>query len=579
MNILIFLLIGVGFFIIASHFYGGALERFLGVDEKRPTPAVAINDGRDYVPTKTHVLFAHHFSAIAGAGPILGPTMALLYGFVPAWLWIILGGVFIGAVHDFTALFVSMREQGKSMAEIARKTLGQKGFILFIFFTLVMVLLVTSAFLSATAISLTSKWPIEKLGLSPDQTLLRVVPGPKGESLGVIGGIASTSVIVITLFSPILGYLIYRKGMRVGIAYPLAAAVCIGSVILGVYEPVVLKPEIWMVILSIYVLFAAGVPVWVILQPRDFINVQILYAGVIGMALALLVSGASGLRISIPAFNVQEGVRTLGYLWPMLFITIACGAVSGFHALVATGTTTKQIRSERDARRIGYNAMLLESTLSLCVILALGSSLLFSDYRDIVWPADPAVKSNPILAFSLAIGSLLRSSFSIPPAFGAIFGILLVEGFVITTLDAAVRINRYLFEELWNIVFKGRIPALLRHYWFNSGLAVILMFILAFFNAFSTLWPIFGTGNQLLAALSLIAISVWLTNAGKSAVFTLLPAIFMVVTTMASLVILFQAYLEKGMRMLMTADVVLLVMSLGVVAIAVRTYILRKGTK
>jgi len=579
MNILIFLLIGVGLFIIASHFYGGALERFLGVDEKRPTPAVRINDGRDYVPTKTHVLFAHHFSAIAGAGPILGPTMALLYGFVPAWLWIILGGVFIGAVHDFTALFVSMREQGKSMAEIARKTLGQKGFILFIFFTLVMVLLVTSAFLSATAVSLTSKWPIEKLGLNPDQTLLRVVPGPKGESLGCIGGIASTSVVVITLFSPILGYLIYRKGMRVGIAYPLAAIVCIGSVILGVYEPVVLKPEIWMVILSIYVLFAAGMPVWMILQPRDFINVQILYAGVIGMALALLVSGASGLRVTVPAFNVQEGVKTLGYLWPMLFITVACGAVSGFHALVATGTTTKQIRSERDARRIGYNAMLLESTLSLCVLLALGSSLLFSDYKDIVWPIDPAVKSNPILAFSLAIGSLLKSSFSIPPALGAIFGILLVEGFVITTLDAAVRINRYLFEELWNIVFKGRVPRILRHYWFNSGLAVILMFILAFFNAFSTLWPIFGTGNQLLAALSLIAISVWLTNAGKSAVFTMLPAIFMVVTTMASLVILFQSYLEKGMSMLLTADVVLLVMSLGVVIIAVRTYLLRKKAK
>jgi carbon starvation protein len=206
----------------------------------------------------------------------------------------------------------------------------------------------------------------------------------------------------------------------------------------------------------------------------------------------------------------------------MLFITVACGAVSGFHALVATGTTTKQISSERDAKRIGYNAMLLESTLSLCVILALGSSLLFSDYKDIVWPTDPAVKSNPILAFSLAIGSLLQKSFSIPTALGAIFGILLVEGFVITTLDAAVRINRYLFEELWNIVFKGKIPALLRHYWFNSGLAVILMFILAFFNAFSTLWPIFGTGNQLLAALSLIAISVWLTNAGKSSLMNLL---------------------------------------------------------
>ncbi|MBC7361160.1 MAG: carbon starvation protein A [Candidatus Aminicenantes bacterium] len=576
MNVLILLFIAIILFLFAARYYAGYIAKELGEDPNNPTPAVKLNDGRDYVPTKNYIVFAHHFSAIAGAGPILGPTMALLYGYVPAWLWIVFGGIFIGAVHDFTALFVSMREGGRSMAEVARRTLGKTGFNLFIGFTIVMIVLVTSSFLNATSISLTSLWPLAKIGVKEGETFLKTVV-VDGVVMGRIGGIASMSVIVITLFSPVLGWLLYKKRMKTTYAYLIAFSIGVISIILGIHYPVTLSPKIWMIIISIYVLIAAGVPVWVILQPRDFINVQILYGGIILLVLSVLNTGFHGLKVSIPAFNLKEGVQYLGLIWPMMFCTIACGAISGFHGLVAGGTTCKQLPSEKDARRVGYNAMLLESVLAICVVLAVGAALSFNDYKSIVWPTDPSIKSNPILGFSLAAGHLFNLGLGIPVALGTIFGILLVEGFVVTTLDAAVRLNRYLFEELWSIVFKNP-PRFLQNYWVNSGIAVLLMWILAYSNAFNVLWPIFGTANQLLAALTLFAVSAWLLLRKKKNWFTLLPGVFMLLTTLASLFILLKGYVVKKNYILMAADLLLLGLAIGVIILFVRTFSGKKQT-
>ncbi len=570
MNVLVILAAAAAAFVLASRFYSRYIARNLGEDPANPTPAVKCCDGRDYVPTRSYVVFAHHFSAIAGAGPILGPTMAILYGFVPAWLWVVLGGIFIGAVHDYTSLFISMREGGKSMAEVARKTLGNAGFNLFIGFTIVMIVLVTSSFLSATSISLTSLWPLTKLGIVEGQTFLKTVVRD-GVVLGRIGGIASMSVIIITLCSPLLGWLIYRKRIKTIPAYLIASFICVASVLLGIAHPIMLSPTAWMVIISIYVLIAAGVPVWLILQPRDFINVQILYGGMILLVVSLFSTGFSGLTVTMPGFNLKEGVQNLGFIWPMMFCTIACGAISGFHALVAGGTTGKQLSSEPDARRVGFNAMLLESLLAVCVLLALGSAMSFVDYKSVVWPADPAVKSNPILGFSLAAGQLFHRGLGIPVALGAVFGILLVEGFVITTLDAAVRLNRYLFEELWAILFQTP-PRLLKHYWFNSALSVVLMWTLAYSNAFNVLWPIFGTANQMLAALALLAVSAWLLLRKKKTAFALVPAVFMLLTTIASLLILLVSYVRTANYVLIGADLLLLALSAGVVGLVARRF-------
>ena len=571
MNVLAVLAVAVVAFFLASRYYSRYIARVLGEDKDHTTPAVKYCDGRDYVPTKAYVVFAHHFSAIAGAGPILGPTMAILYGFVPAWLWVVFGGIFIGAVHDFTALFVSMREGGRSMAEVARKTLGNAGFNLFIGFTIVMIVLVTSSFLSATSISLTSLWPLAKLGLSEGQTFLKTVVRD-GVVLGRIGGIASMSVIIITLSSPFLGWLIYRKKIKTVFAYLVASVICVVSVLLGMVYPLTLSPTTWMVIISIYVLIAAGVPVWLILQPRDFINVQILYGGILLMIISLFSTGLGGFSVTIPSFNLKEGIQHLGFIWPMMFCTIACGAISGFHSLVAGGTTGKQLSCETDARRVGFNAMLLESVLSVCVLLAIGSAMNFIDYKSVVWPSDPAVNSNPILGFSLAAGQLFHQAIGIPVALGAVFGILLVEGFVITTLDAAVRLNRYLFEELWAILFKNT-PKLMKHYWFNAAISVAVMWLLAHSNAFSALWPIFGTANQLLAALALLAISSWLLLRKKKNAFTLIPAIFMLLTTLASLLILLGNYIRGKNYFLILADLLLLFLSAGVVWLVLKIFL------
>jgi carbon starvation protein len=481
-----------------------------------------------------------------------------------------LGGIFIGAVHDFTTLFVSMREGGRSMAEVARRTLGRRGFNLFIAFTLVMIVLVTSSFLSATSISLTSIWPLAKIGVREGETFLKTVIRD-GVPMGRIGGIASMSVIVITLCSPLLGRLLHRKGLKTVWAYLLASAICVVSVLLGIAYPITFSPTTWMIIISVYVLFAAGAPVWLILQPRDFINVQILYGGIALMVLSLFRAGFGGLKVAIPPFNLAEGIRSLGLIWPMMFCTVACGAISGFHALVAGGTTGKQLACETDARKVGYNAMLLESLLAVCVLLALGAALSFADYKSIVWPVAPGVKSNPILGFSLAAGHLFNKGLGIPVALGTVFGILLVEGFVVTTLDAAVRLNRYLFEELWGILFR-KTPKILGHYWVNSGLSVLLMGMLAASNAFTLLWPIFGTANQMLAALSLLAVSAWLLLRKKRAGFTLIPAGFMMITTLASLAILFRQYVRQKNYILLGADIVLFALAGGVVALVFRTF-------
>ncbi len=570
MNILIYLLVAIILYSLAYRFYGRYLARAVGEDDNRTTPAVQVNDGRDYVPTRLSVLFAHHYATIAGAGPIVGPTLGILYGVGPAWMWVVLGAILIGGVHDFVALFASVRERGSSMAEIARKALGPTGFLLFIVFTIIMLILVTSAFLSLTAISLTSTWPLESLGLDNTQTLLRTtVEG--GVTKGVIGGIASMSVIIITLMAPLLGFLVTKRNLKTWAAYALAMVVCIGSIWFGFHVPVTMAPTHWMIVISIYTLFSCQVPVWLILQPRDFVNVQILYLGMLAMAVGVVISGLGGATMDYPLTNFAVGEAHIGPAWPFLFITIACGAISGFHALVAGGTSSKQLSRERQAKTVGYGGMLLEGLLAVLVLIAIGSSLGYGDYMAIAWPKEGS--GNPILAFALSMGHLLNHSLGLSMALGSVLGILVVEGFLITTLDSAVRLNRYLFEELWKSLFKNP-PAILRRFWFNSGLSVFFMLLLAWNQGYKLIWPIFGASNQLLAALTLITASVWLYRAGRKSWFTIIPAALMLVTTVAALTYyLAVKYIPSHNYLMVTTDSVLLALSVGVLILSVRTYV------
>ncbi|HHT9155811.1 MAG TPA: carbon starvation CstA family protein, partial [Candidatus Tripitaka sp. YC43] len=494
---LILLALALASYALAAVFYSRHLSGVFGLAPKEITPAVKNCDGRDYVPTRTPIVFAHHFASIAAAGPILGPTLALIYGWGPAWLWIVLGGIFFGAVHDFSAIFVSLKEDGRSIAEIARKTLGLSGFFMVVAYSITMLLLVNATFLNATSMALTSVLSLEQLGMeSPPGGLFHL----KGDKVQ-IGGIASMSVIIITAFAPLIGFLHYKKGLPIFYSSPIAMAICALSVFVGLIQPVSLPPLIWIIILSLYTLLAAGVPVWILLQPRDFINVHLLYSGIVLLMVGVCSASLNGVHVRFPSHNISEGTATVGLIWPGIFITIACGAISGFHALCGTGTTSKQLKSQGASRTVGYYAMLLESLMACAVLGIIIVGLDFVQYKELVYPASG--QGNPILAFALAMGHGLHQGLGLPIVFGVLFGMLLLEGFLVTSLDVAVRLNRYLFEELWQ-VFWQKPPRFLMHHWFNAALSVGLMFLLAYYNTVSTIWTIFGTANQLLASMTLI---------------------------------------------------------------------------
>lgn len=570
MNIALVLIASSVVLVFGYRIYSRFIAQRIGLDEHRPTPATTINDGVDFVPTKPLVLFGHHFAAIAAAGPIVGPTLALYFGFVPAWLWILFGVVFIGAVHDFTALFVAVREGGRSVAEVARKTLGRMGFIFYIVFAILLCLLVIAAFLQLTAIALTSTLPPDDVNLTATETSLHLLQ-ENGAVKVQIGGVASASVIVMTLLAPFIGWMIYRKHVRLWIVTAVALVVSFGSIVVGFYFPVTLHPTLWIFIITFYVFFASWIPVWVILQPRDFVNAQILYLGLASMVVGVLGAGLQGSVINIPSFNLTEALSApnLGVLWPFLFITIACGAASGAHGLVCGGTSCKQLSNEKHARLIGYGGMLLEGLLALCVILLVSGGLEFEKYKSLVYP--PQGSSNAPLAFALGLGSILHTSVGLPKVFGTIWGILLLEGFLVTTIDALVRLSRYLFEELWTTLLDNP-PTWLTSPIFNSLLVIAGFMTLTFTNAYLKIWPIFGAANQLLAALTLIAVTAWLAQKAKTYWFTAIPAAFMVVTTITSLFILLGRYIKFESWTLFTTDIILLALALGVVTLTFKYF-------
>jgi carbon starvation protein len=639
MTILLILLVSGVVLLSGGLLYAPWIARLIGEQKDRITPAVAINDGRDYVPTKTPVVFAHHFASIAGAGPIIGPVLAILYGWGPALLWILVGGVFLGAVHDFVATYVTMREGGKNLTVVARRYIGPAAFVLMLVVLVAILVLVCAAFLDLSATALTSKVALADLNMQSGQTLFRErsFPNPRTgavEPYALIGGIASMSVIVITAFSPLMGFLYVKRKWPVWICSILAMGICAISICIGLRWPVSVTPMVWKAMISGYVLLAAGLPVWFFLQSRDFINVHILYAGVVFLIAALLAAGLRGVEAvgaaAIPMSNWAEGTQRLGTIWPLMFITIACGAVSGFHSLCAGGTTCKQLSTERAARRVGYWAMLLESFLAVCVLCCLIAGLPLATYKSYCYPASGG--GNAVLTFAMAVGHTVHQGLGLPVAAGALGAMLLLEGFLVTTLDTAVRLTRYMIEEGWAMLFgrydvfarsrkavvperiepvgagglaggalplenevsasagvptrglKRAVLTSLRWYWINSGIAVALMLLLGLGNGYAVVWSIFGSANQLLAALALWVGTIWLMRKGRQYWFALVPAVFMFATSMTMLVqLLRKTYLpgwhagQRGMLALMIADAVVLAATAGILGLTVRTWLGRRS--
>jgi len=532
MNSLILAVLVFAGYLVAYNTYGRFLgRRIFRINPEAPCPSRELQDNVDFIPTDKHVLFGHHFTSIAGLGPIVGPSIAIIWGWVPAVIWVFFGAIFMGAVHDFGSVVISMRHSGRSIGDVASDIINSRVRTLFLVIVFFGLLIVIAIFALIIAI------------------LFNMYP---------------QAVIPVWFEVPIailLGFLVYKKRQNHVVLGIVAVIIMYITVIIGTYVPLTmpalfgLSPlALWVIILLIYAFIASTLPVQILLQPRDYINSHQL---IVAMALLSLGVIFAHPQIVAPSLNVSpDGAPPI---LPFLFVIIACGAISGFHSLVASGTTSKQIDSEKDARFIGYGSMLMEGALSTLVIIAvaagLGMKLTLGDgqiltgaaafnhhYSD--WAAASGLAAK-IGAFVTGSANIIES-LSIPAKFTVtIMGVFLVS-FAATTMDSATRIQRYVITELaqaWNI------KPLINRY--NSTFAAVLTaFILAFYNGSGngalTLWPLFGSVNQLLAGLALLVITIYLAKQKIKIYYTAIPMVIMVILTGWAMIINLQDFYLKS---------------------------------
>ena len=491
--------------LLGYRFYGRVLSRQMSLDNSRQTPAEQFNDGVDFVPAKMSLLIGQHFSAIAAAGPIVGPILSCLwFGWLPTLLWLILGAIFIGGVHDFYSLVASIRHKAASIGEIVKQHTSPTIHMLFLVFVWLALIYVIIAFTDITAN--TFKTMVDQDAYGP--------------------AVAASSVLYL-LLAVVLGILLYHYKLKLSLATIIFVPLVLLIIWLGPKCPDCvlsflggLSVKQWDVVLLIYCFIASVIPLWLLLQPRGYLGGWMLYA-VIFIGLAGALSGK--FRVEYPALNL-DGLFSLAngkMIIPLMFITVACGACSGFHGIVSSGTTSKQLAKEKDAMPIGYGAMLLESLVG---VLALTTIMIMPKSPEIL-KADPnLIYANGISQYLGLVG--IKFSIAFP------FALLVFSTFVYDTLDVCTRLARYIFQELTGL--KGRTGGFVAA---AASLFLPLVFLmLTKEKAYLVAWPIFGTSNQLLASLTLMAISIWLMQTGKNALYTVIPMAFMLVMTLWSLV-------------------------------------------
>lgn len=521
MNAVVILLVGIVILVLGYIFYGGWLAKQWGVDPKRTTPAHELEDGNDYVPAKAPVLMGHHFSSIAGAGPINGPIQAAVFGWVPVMLWVLIGGIFFGAVHDFGALFASVRNKGQSIGEVIAESIGSRAKKLFLTFSYLTLILVVAAFASIVANTFKATYT--------ESGALDEVASAANASTAMIS-------ILFIIIAIIFGMMVYRRNASLVVSTVVGVAAIVVCMVVGYnWHPIYLNGSTWMVIVGIYIAIASVTPVWILLQPRDYLSSFLLY----GMMIIAVV-GIVGAHptLSIPAFTgfidkaeYGSGV-SLGSMFPALFVTIACGAISGFHSLVGSGTTAKQLDKESDAQPIAYGGMLIECALALISLCAVG--YIWSEYV-------PNGITTPTAVFATGISRMCATIPFLAGAEDVIYAMLIlaVSAFCLTSLDTATRLARYMFQEFWlepGQTWKDAtgFKRVLTNPYVATLITVILGIALGM-TGYAKIWALFGAANQLLAALGLLAVAAWLGTMGKNNKMFLFPMAFMLVVTIVSL--------------------------------------------
>ena len=503
---------------IAYRWHGTYLTRKLQINPVHPTPAHKMGDGVDYVPAKRIVLIGHHFASIAGAGPILGPVYAAVFGWAPVYAWIILGVIFIGGVHDFTSLVASIRHQGKSIGEVIEEYIGKSGKILFLIFTWFMLILVIAVFAKAVASTFV------KTPASASSSIFFIF-------LALLFGFSLYKWKVPLVWASVAGVILLWVGIFLGNAWPLS-----------------LGYNVWLFILFGYVFVASVTPVWILLQPRDYLNSYLLYFVMLGGLIGIFVTNPT---IAMPAMTTFH--TDLGMLFPILFVTVACGAVSGFHSLVASGTTAKQLNTETDAKPVGYGSMLIEGILAV-VALITAVTLTQGHYQDMITKTG----GGPISIFASGIGTFM-STLGIPIHAGVTFAALAISAFALTSLDTATRLARFSFQELFS---DGKLAVLGKNRYLATTITVIVAGLLTFSGKSSTIWPLFGAANQLLAAMALLAVTVWLAKLGTKNNFVKIPMVFMLLVTLIALITLVYQNWAKGNFILSILGAVLLAVAI-----------------
>jgi carbon starvation protein len=519
MNSLLLLIICIAILVVGYIFYGGWLCKQWGVGEsKKPTPAHEMEDGVDYVPAKAPVLMGHHFSSIAGAGPITGPIGAAMFGWVPVVLWILIGGIFFGGVHDFGALFASIRHKGQSIGEIISTNMSKRAKMLFTIFAYLTLILVVAAF--ASIVATTFGAVVDEAGA------IDTAASATNASVAMV----SLLFIVIAI---VFGFMVYRRNASMAVSTILGVVAIALCMVIGMnFHPIYLTTNTWMIIVGIYIAIASVTPVWILLQPRDYLSSFLLYAMLAVALVGVVIShagmgGADGLA-AFNGFAVDNG-NGVQYLFPVLFTTVACGAISGFHSLVSSGTTSKQLDKETDAKPIAYGGMLLECVLAVITVCAINFA-----YK------------NGITAGATAI-----FAGGISQMYGGIFGegvvtvlntllVLTYSAFCLTSLDTATRLARFMFQEFF--LEPGQTVDDIKDGWkktlVNPYVATIITVVLGVvlgMTGYSKIWGLFGAANQLLAGIGLLAVATWLGNVGKNNKMFLLPMGFMIIVTICSL--------------------------------------------
>ncbi|WP_320932443.1 carbon starvation CstA family protein [Hungatella effluvii] len=488
--------------------YGRYLAKKWGINPDSKTPAYEMEDGVDYVPADTNVVFGHQFASIAGAGPINGPIQAAMFGWLPVMLWILLGGVFFGAVQDFASMYASVKNKGRSIGYIIELYIGKLGKRLFLLFTWLFSILVVAAFADIVAGTFN--------GFDAN-----------GATVTANGAVATTSLLFIVFAVGLGFYLKYTRFPKM-LNTLFAIALLVLAVGLGLAFPIYVPQSAWLIFVFIYVIIACVTPVWALLQPRDYLNSYLLIAMIVGSVLGICVYNPSMNLPSFTAFKLTAANGSVSYLFPALFVTIACGAVSGFHSLVASGTASKQIKNEKNMLPVSFGAMLLESLLAITALIAAG----------FVATQEGLPAGTPPQLFAQAI-SIFLTSLGLPESVCYTLITLAISAFALTSLDSVARVGRIAFQEFFtddSIAPEDQSPLnkVLTNKYFATILTLVLCYALSR-AGYASIWPLFGSANQLLSALALIACAVFLKKTKRQGAMLWGPMVIMLGVTFTAL--------------------------------------------